>query len=314
MAILRTNAGLGEVFIGRPKIVSWERLWAFSGGPFRAVNWPARNIHTDLEYAAACGLPSRVAASATQFQGYVVELMIDLFGVEWLSLGTMDVKFIRTVNRGDTLTSTAVVKSKEANDSATRFTMGVDCRNQLDEAVLVGTATGAVGGKLPVTVDQFTGRVDEAKTMCTQLSGPDSPQMDPLEFPVTPELNQQFLYAEEDFDSRYIEGTGPELPIVHPALVLCWSNDTRSPSYVAPSLSDKKPMWATLHTRDQTFFCNPARVGSRLNVTWTRLGSYEKRGRRYSVSKILVVDEHGTFIVKRLYYTTKASHEYGVKV
>jgi len=107
MPDIRDESGLGQVFVGRPKVVAWERLWAFSGGPFNAKRWPAKNIHTDPGFAAACGVPSGVAASATQLQGYVAQLMIEHFGTDWLSHGVMDVKFTRAVNAGDTVIARA---------------------------------------------------------------------------------------------------------------------------------------------------------------------------------------------------------------
>ena len=310
MTVITKDTREGEVFTGKPKKVSWERLWAFSGGPFKAEGWPAKNIHTDLEFATACGMPSKVAASATQFQGYAVQLMVDLFGVEWLSHGTMDVKFINIVDAGDILTTRATIRSKETRDNATKFTMDVDCENQRGEKVLVGLATGSIGKVATIGLEEYGKRLADLKALCTQLATPDSPQLEPLEYLVTTELNQQFLYGEEDFHPRYIEETESGPPIVHPALILNWSNGTRSPSYRAPSLQSGQPMWAGFHTRDETFFYNPARVGKKLRVTWTAVGSYEKRGRPYSVSETLVVDEDGLEIIRRLNYSTRASQEY----
>ena len=141
MVIVTKDTKEGQQFSGRPRRLSWERIWTFSGGPFSKAGWPKSNVHTDLEFAKESGLPS-VAASGTQYQGYVVQLMIDLFGVEWLSHGTMDVKFIGIVDAGDILVSKAVVKSKEGEDSAAKFTMEVWVENQRGEKVLVGSATG----------------------------------------------------------------------------------------------------------------------------------------------------------------------------
>ncbi len=149
MGVLKRDAKEGEIFLGRPKRVGWERLWAFSGGPFNNEGWPRKNVHTDAEFAKSCGLPS-VAASATQFMGYVAELMIDLFGVEWLSHGTMDVKFINIVNAGDILVTKAEVKSRESQDSATRFIMDVCCENQKGAKVLVGCTTGILATDLAI--------------------------------------------------------------------------------------------------------------------------------------------------------------------
>jgi acyl dehydratase len=131
----------GQQFSGNPKKISWERIWTFSGGPFKRSGWPSSNVHTDLEFAKDCGLPT-VAASATQYQGYVVQLMISLFGFEWLSHGTMDVKFIRIVDAGDILVPKAVVRSKEIEGSTTKFTLEVWIENQRGEKVLVGYSTG----------------------------------------------------------------------------------------------------------------------------------------------------------------------------
>lgn len=143
MALVTKDAQIGKEFAGKPKKVSWERLWTFSGGPFMQKGWPKSNLHTDLEFAKNCGLPS-VGASATQYMSYTAQLMIDLFGTEWLSHGTMDLKFTALVNAGDILVSKAVIKSKERANGATKFLMDVWCENQRGEKVLIGAATGTV--------------------------------------------------------------------------------------------------------------------------------------------------------------------------
>ena len=317
MALITRDTSEGESFTGKPKSVNWERLWTFSGGPFKLEGWPARNIHTDLVYANASGLPNKVAASATQFEGYIVQLMIDLFGVEWLLSGSLDVKFISIVHAGDIIATNAMVQSKETQADATKFTMDVYCENQRGEKVLVGLATGFVGTVIPSGLDEYNERLVELKTLCTRLSPAGGTQLAPLEYTVTSELNQQFLYAEEDFHHRYIEETESGPPIVHPALILNWSNGTRSTSYRAPTLQSGQQsgqsIQAGLHSRDEAFFYNPARVGKKLKVTWTTVGSYEKRGRPYNTQEILIVDEDGLEIMRRLSYNTTASQEYRVR-
>ena len=123
-------------------------------------------------------------------------------------------------------------------------------------------------------------------------------EYEPLEFLVTPELNQQYLYAEEDFHARYIEETEAGPPIVHPALILNMSNNSRSPSFFLP------PGVAGLHAADETFFYRPARVGKRLKVTWKLLDKYEKRGRPYNLFDCRVTDEDGVEILKKLHSVT----------
>jgi hypothetical protein len=131
-------------FAGRPRLISMERLWAFSGGPFALDGWPRKNLHTDPAVAASVGLPS-VGASGTQYQGYVVQLMLDLFGEAWLSHGTMTGKFIALVNAGETVQAHARVIEKEEQGGQVRFTLSVWCENGRGEQVLVGRATGLAG-------------------------------------------------------------------------------------------------------------------------------------------------------------------------
>jgi len=313
MAGITKDTKVGGIFTGKTKKVSWERLWTFSGGPLGIIDkeslqgWPRKNIHTSLEFARNCGMPDKVAASATQYMGYTAELMIDLFGEGWLSSGSMDTRFVRIVDAGDILVTKATVGSVEAKGNATKFTMEVTCDNQKGEAILVGGAVGYLGKpELSEAMSVFQSQMAELKAIC-QPAGPDKPQLAPMEYTVTPELNQQYLFAEEDFNPRYIEGVGGQ-PVGHPGLILNFSNDTRSPTYKIP------PGQGGLHARDQAFFINPARVGSKLKVTWDRLGSFERRGRPYEATSILVADQEGREIIRRLSYGTVATQQHQVKV
>lgn len=133
---------IGEDFNGKPKKMSWERIWTFSGGAFTAEGWPRKNLHTDTDFAQNLGLPT-VGVSATQYLGHLAELMLDLFGEEWLRSGKMiDVKFIKLVSDGDTLTSRARVIEKVEEFSGTRYSLEICCENQRGEKVLIGSAIG----------------------------------------------------------------------------------------------------------------------------------------------------------------------------
>jgi len=131
----------GQVFSGRAKEVSEGRVLAFSGGFPRDPGWPKKTIHTSLDFAKSCGLPSRVASGA-MFEGYLAELMVDMFGETWLRYGAMDLVFIAIVSPGDTLTPKALVKSRQAEGEAVRFALEIWCENQRGENVVVGTASG----------------------------------------------------------------------------------------------------------------------------------------------------------------------------
>jgi hypothetical protein len=297
-------------------MVSWERLWAFSGGRFRLEGWPSKNIHTDLDFAKECGM-STVAASATQSMGHVAELLIDLFGEEWLSHGTMDCKFLRPIEAGDVLVSSAVISSKESVNGATKFTLEVSNENQKGDKVLAGKAAGFIGNVPPALLDDaYNKRLAELQA---EVKMPDRSKIDsleyvvgesrlnltPLEYVPTPELNQQFLYAEEDFQPRYIEKSELGPPLVHPGLLLNWSNGSRSPSFKVFSGE------FGLHARDEAFFYNPPIVGKKLIVTWPgMIGVYERRGRPWSAYQGMVKDEDGRLILRRITYNTVASQKY----
>jgi len=123
-------------------------------------------------------------------------------------------------------------------------------------------------------------------------------QLEPFEFVVTPEYNQQYLYAVEDYHPRYLQETELGPPIVHPGLLLNQSNSTRSPSYYLP------PGISSLHAGDEAEFINPGRVGKKFRVTWKIVDKYEKRGRQYRVTETLVVDEDGMEILRRKNFST----------
>ncbi|MFN8164493.1 MAG: hypothetical protein U0R26_11845 [Solirubrobacterales bacterium] len=126
-------------------------------------------------------------------------------------------------------------------------------------------------------------------------------ELAPFEFTVTPELNQQYLYAEEDFHPRYLETTEAGPPLVHPALLLNMSNTTRSPSFfLSPGLG-------AIHAGEQTTFIKPARVGGTFRVTWKIIEKFEKRGRLYHVREAIMFDEQGQKILSRLLTATFSS-------
>ena len=118
-------------------------------------------------------------------------------------------------------------------------------------------------------------------------------QFEAYEFQVTPDFNQQYLYAVEDYHPRYLEETNLGPPLVHPSLLLNQSNLTRSPSYRLP------PGISAVHAKEEVEFLNPGRVGKTFKVTWKVIDAYEKRGKSYSVTAALVVDEDGLEILRR---------------
>ncbi len=126
-------------FTGKPKRLAEARVFAFSGGPLNAPGWPASNIHTDLKLAQSAGLPTR-AISATQYQSHLVDLLIDIFGMDWFKSGVIDSKFVAIVDVNDIITSKLSVVSCVTEGNKLRINLEAWCENQFGRKVLVGTA------------------------------------------------------------------------------------------------------------------------------------------------------------------------------
>lgn len=125
----------GLAVTGPSKHVTSYRTWLFSGGWPRFEGWPAKNVHTDLEFALACGLPVRGASGAT-LQAYLAELMVDLFGEDWLTRGRLDLKFVRLVGIDDRIVAHGAVTSRQQDGSVE---LDLWCQNQRGEKVCAGT-------------------------------------------------------------------------------------------------------------------------------------------------------------------------------
>lgn len=141
MAILTKDTREGNEFLGKLKTITDERVYAFSGGYPRGPEWPKKTIHTNLDFARNCGLPKRMASGA-MFEGYLTELMINLFGENWLKGGKMTLKFIAIVSPGDTLLTKTIVKTRHIEDERIIFELEVWCENQRGNKVVIGAATG----------------------------------------------------------------------------------------------------------------------------------------------------------------------------
>ncbi len=116
---------------------------------------------------------------------------------------------------------------------------------------------------------------------------------EPVTFTVTPEFNQQFLYALEAFHPRYLDDLDGSGPLVHPVVMLHYSPRTRSPSFLLA------PGMGSVFARDHTRFLHPARVGHTFRTTWRITAVYEKRGRLYQDYLAEIHDADGTPVLWR---------------
>ena len=120
-------------------------------------------------------------------------------------------------------------------------------------------------------------------------------QYAPLDFAITPEVNQQFCFSLEDYNPDYVGGgpEGADGALVHPVLLLHMSARTRSPSFrLAPGMG-------SVFARESVEFLKPARVNAPLRATWTIREVYEKRGKLYQALEIGVYERDGERLLKR---------------
>ena len=143
MKTINMDTPVGSEFTGHTKMVTSLSTWLFSGGWPPGDQWPARNIHTDEEFAKTCGLNERNAAGA-MLEGYISELMVDMFGDEWLSMGSYKVKFIRTVSVGGSIVSKAKVVSRVQRGNDLILELYLWCENEYGDKVLTGVGSGRV--------------------------------------------------------------------------------------------------------------------------------------------------------------------------
>lgn len=126
-------------------------------------------------------------------------------------------------------------------------------------------------------------------------------EYEPLEFTASAEMNQQTLFAQEEFDQRFIGSKA----LVHPALLLQMAANTKSPGFrLAPGTG-------SILSEAETEFLGPVVIGTKLRVTWRVTQEYEKRGRRYYVMVAEITDEHGALALRRdlhLTFTRDKSH------
>ncbi len=120
----------------------------------------------------------------------------------------------------------------------------------------------------------------------------------PLEFTVSGETNQQFLFAQEDFQPRYLNGPGRTPALVHPSILLQMAANTKSPSF---RLAEGT---GSILAESETTFLGPVAVGTRLVAHWRVTDAYEKRGRRYYVMAARIIDEEGACVLERTLHLT----------
>jgi hypothetical protein len=122
--------------VGTPKTISLPRLLAFAGGPLKPSGWPAGGQHTNASLAKDAGLRAPLV-EGTQVESLLIGFLVDAFGPSWFSGSRLEVKYIKPVLAGSTVTPHLVVVD-EVPEGGLRC--DVWCENENAEKVLVGTA------------------------------------------------------------------------------------------------------------------------------------------------------------------------------
>ena len=119
-------------------------------------------------------------------------------------------------------------------------------------------------------------------------------EFEPSELYVSREFNDNYLHAIEDFNPRYTKNSTYSSPMIHPALLINYSNITRSPSFYLPS------GMAAIHTHEEIEYLAPGRIEKQFKVSWKVIAKYKKRGRPYQVVDSPITDEQGTLMMRRI--------------
>ena len=104
-----------------------------------------QNIHNDPELAARRLGTTYPIASGRMSIAFAAESLRRFFGPEVFNhTGTVNLKFLRPVKGGDTITVTGAVSDKEPLDQGTRVHVQLFCENQDGHRTAIGAGTAVV--------------------------------------------------------------------------------------------------------------------------------------------------------------------------
>jgi acyl dehydratase len=100
-------------------------------------------IHYDPAFAKGAGLPAPIATGVMS-SALMSEMLAKAFGIDWIRSGSIDVKFIRPIYAGDTLTTRGRIAGKNQTSTGVRIALDIWCETQRGEPVTVGSASVVV--------------------------------------------------------------------------------------------------------------------------------------------------------------------------
>ncbi len=104
------------------------------------------------------------------------------------------------------------------------------------------------------------------------------------EYVLTPELARDYAEGIEDANPWYLEHSPFGGPVANPILIVAQHTRLFKTKYLTAG---------HVHTRHETQFLNPARIGKVIRMTGKLVGKYLKRGREYLVMECQSIDEDG---------------------
>ncbi len=116
---------------------------------------------------------------------------------------------------------------------------------------------------------------------------------DSFEFTATADLNEQFLFAVDDYNPLFTEGREGKPALVHPVVLMQMSPRTRSPSF------RQAPGMGSALARDTSTALAPVYVGDRLRIDWNVTETYEKRGKIYQDYVATITNQSGEIVLRR---------------
>lgn len=137
------SPGLMEMqLIPLSKVVTEERIALFE----EVGILQGANIHTDKDLAARrLGTPYAIASGRMSL-AYAAEALRRFFGADaFHHTGTLNLKFLRPVEPGDTLSIAGRVSGKEDEAGGTRVFVDVWCENQRGERTAAGMGSALLG-------------------------------------------------------------------------------------------------------------------------------------------------------------------------
>lgn len=136
MPVAQATVAVGQELEPLVKQMTLDRMRL----PLMAGNNP---IHFDPEFAKQAGLPAPIATGVMS-SAYLSEMLTRAFGIDWIRSGRIDVRFIRPIYAGDTLTARGRVTGKSETSTGVRLSLDIWCETQRGEPVTVGTASVVV--------------------------------------------------------------------------------------------------------------------------------------------------------------------------